>query len=83
VTTCKLQAQDNFSYTFGKHDMKWGGDVNVFQDRKDVFAGWSAGSYSFGSLARFRRHSRHHREQYQQQLWCAALARLASSRALG
>jgi Carboxypeptidase regulatory-like domain/TonB dependent receptor len=49
----KLQAQDNFSYTFGKHDMKWGGDVDVFQDRKDVFAGWSAGSYSFGSLADF------------------------------
>lgn len=49
----KLQAQDNFSYTFGKHDMKWGGDVDVFQDRKDVFAGWSAGSYFFGSLADF------------------------------
>lgn len=49
----KLQVQDNFSYTFGKHDMKWGGDVDIFQDRKDVFAGWSAGSYSFLSLADF------------------------------
>jgi hypothetical protein len=49
----KLQAQDNFSYTFGKHDMKWGGDVDAFQDRKDVFAGWSAGSYFFGSMADF------------------------------
>ena len=49
----KLQVQDNFSYSFGKHDMKFGGDVNSFVDRKDVFAGWSAGRYNFGSLCDF------------------------------
>ncbi|HYA64264.1 MAG TPA: carboxypeptidase regulatory-like domain-containing protein, partial [Candidatus Sulfotelmatobacter sp.] len=49
----KLQVQDNFSYSFAKHDMKFGGDVNSFVDRKDVFAGWSAGRYNFSSLADF------------------------------
>ncbi len=49
----KLQAQDNFSYTFGKHDMKFGGDVDSFVDRKDIFAGWSAGEYTFSSLCDF------------------------------
>ena len=49
----KLQVQDNFSYTFGKHDVKFGGDVNSFVDRKDIFAGWSAGRYNFGSLSDF------------------------------
>ncbi|MEQ1353126.1 MAG: carboxypeptidase regulatory-like domain-containing protein [Candidatus Acidiferrum sp.] len=49
----KLQVQDNLSYSFGKHDVKFGGDVNSFVDRKDVFAGWSAGRYNFGSLCDF------------------------------
>ncbi len=49
----KLQVQDNFSYSFGKHDVKFGGDVNSFVDRKDVFAGWSASSFTFFSLAAF------------------------------
>jgi len=49
----KLQVQDNFSYSFAKHDMKFGGDVDSFVDRKDVFAGWSAGRYNFGSLCDF------------------------------
>lgn len=49
----KLQVQDNFSYTFGKHDMKFGGDVDAFVDRKDIFAGWSAGDYVFNSLCDF------------------------------
>ena len=49
----KLQVQDNFSYAFGKHDVKFGGDVNTFVDRKDTFAGWSAGRYQFGSLCDF------------------------------
>jgi len=49
----KLQVQDNFSYTFGKHDVKFGGDVNSFVDRKDIFAGWSAGQYIYGSLTDF------------------------------
>ena len=45
--------QDNFSYSFAKHDVKFGGDVNSFVDRKDVFAGWTADRYQFGSLADF------------------------------
>jgi hypothetical protein len=49
----KLQIQDNLSYSFGKHDLKFGGDVNSFVDRKDIFAGWSAGRYNFGSLCDF------------------------------
>lgn len=49
----KLQVQDNFSYTFSKHDVKFGGDVNSFVDRKDTFAGWSAGRYNFSNLCDF------------------------------
>ena len=49
----KLQIQDNFSYSFTKHDVKFGGDVNSFVDRKDVFAGWTAGRYEFNTLADF------------------------------
>jgi hypothetical protein len=49
----KLQVQDNFSYSFGKHDLKFGGDVNSFVDRKDVFAGWTAGRYEFATLTDF------------------------------
>ncbi|HEV3253318.1 MAG TPA: carboxypeptidase regulatory-like domain-containing protein [Candidatus Acidoferrales bacterium] len=49
----KLQGQDNFSYSFGHHDMKWGGDVDTFVDRKDEFNGWSAGEYTFTALSQF------------------------------
>jgi hypothetical protein len=49
----KLQVQDNFSYSFSKHDVKFGGDVNSFVDRKDIFAGWSAGRYNFNNLTDF------------------------------
>jgi hypothetical protein len=49
----KLQAADNFSYSFGKHDMKFGGDTDTFTDRKDTFVGWSSGQYEFGSLDAF------------------------------
>jgi hypothetical protein len=49
----KLQIQENRSYAFGKHDMKFGGDVNSFVDRKDIFAGWSAGEYVFNSVCDF------------------------------
>lgn len=49
----KLQVQDNFSYSFSKHDMKFGGDIDSFADRKDVFAGWSAGEYNFTNIADF------------------------------
>jgi hypothetical protein len=49
----KLQVQDNFSYSFSKHDVKFGGDVDTFVDRKDIFAGWSAGRYNFTNLCDF------------------------------
>ncbi len=49
----KLQVQDNFSYSFSKHDIKFGGDVDSFVDRKDIFAGWSAGEYVFNSVCDF------------------------------
>ena len=49
----KLVVADNFSYSFGKHDVKFGGDVNSFVDRKDSFAGWSAGEFGFFSLCDF------------------------------
>jgi len=49
----KFEAADNFAYTFGKHDIKFGGDVNSFVDRKDSFVGWAAGEWDFGTLAAF------------------------------
>src|SRR5271154_4174458 len=49
----KLVVADNFSYSFGKHDVKFGGDVNSFVDRKDIFAGWSAGEFVFFDLCDF------------------------------
>ena len=49
----KLQVADNFSYSFGKHDMKFGGDSDTFEDRKDTFVGWSAGEFEFGSISDF------------------------------
>jgi len=49
----KLQGADNFSYSFGRHDMKFGGDVDSFTDRKDIFAGWSQGEYEFNTLCDF------------------------------
>lgn len=53
----KLQVQDNFSYAFSKHDMKFGGDVDSFADRKDIFAGWSAGEYIFNSINDFNNYN--------------------------
>ncbi|HUI41009.1 MAG TPA: carboxypeptidase regulatory-like domain-containing protein [Terriglobia bacterium] len=49
----KLQVQDNFNYVFTKHDVKFGGDVDTFQDKKDIFAGWSRGEYFYNSLQDF------------------------------
>jgi hypothetical protein len=49
----KFEAADNFDYSFGKHDIKFGGDVVTFEDRKDSFVGWGAGEYDYGSLADF------------------------------
>ena len=33
--------------------MKFGGDVDSFTDRKDIFAGWSTGEYEFNTLCDF------------------------------
>ena len=49
----KLQGADNFSYSFGKHDIKFGGDTDTFTDRKDTFVGWSAGEYEFNTFCDF------------------------------
>jgi Carboxypeptidase regulatory-like domain len=49
----KLEAADNFSYSFGKHDIKFGGDSVTFEDRKDSFVGWGAGEYDYFSIAAF------------------------------
>ena len=49
----KVQVLDNFEYIFGKHDMKFGGDVNMFFNQHNSFAGWSRGTYFFGTLEDF------------------------------
>ncbi|HEY4951179.1 MAG TPA: carboxypeptidase regulatory-like domain-containing protein [Candidatus Acidoferrales bacterium] len=49
----KFEAADNFNYSFGKHDMKFGGDSVTFEDRKDSFVGWGAGEYDYFSIAAF------------------------------
>ncbi len=49
----KMQVQDNFDYLFGKHDIKFGGEVNAFLDNKDEFAGWSNGEYEYATLQDF------------------------------
>jgi Carboxypeptidase regulatory-like domain len=49
----KIEGADNFDYIFGKHDIRFGGSVVTFQDRKDSFVGWSAGEYDFTSIANF------------------------------
>lgn len=49
----KVEGADNFDYIFGKHDIKFGGSVVTFQDRKDSFVGWSSGEYDFTSIANF------------------------------
>jgi Carboxypeptidase regulatory-like domain/TonB dependent receptor len=52
-TNGKFQVGDNFSYSFGKHDLKFGGDVDVFRDSNDSFVGWNAGSFVFNTIADF------------------------------
>ena len=49
----KFEAADNFNYSFGKHDMKFGGDSVTFEDRKDSFVGWGGGEYDYFSIADF------------------------------
>ena len=50
----KLQAADNFAYSFGKHDIKFGGDVDAFVVRKNMFAGWGTGQFNFADLESFK-----------------------------
>ncbi len=51
----KIQIQDNVVYTFGKHDMKFGGDINAYASLKGgAFIGWSRGTYQFDTLEGFQ-----------------------------
>lgn len=52
-TNAKVQVGDGFSYSFGKHDIKFGGDVDSFRDSNDSFLGWTTGQYDFGSISDF------------------------------
>ncbi|MGA8143817.1 MAG: carboxypeptidase regulatory-like domain-containing protein [Candidatus Acidiferrales bacterium] len=52
-TNAKFQIGDNFAYSFGKHDIKFGGDVDTFRDSNDAFIGWSTGQYDFGTVDDF------------------------------
>ena len=50
----KLTVQENFQYVFGKHDVKFGADINAYSTRNNLFFGWSAGSYQFATLEDFQ-----------------------------
>ncbi|MGB9243588.1 MAG: carboxypeptidase regulatory-like domain-containing protein, partial [Candidatus Acidiferrales bacterium] len=52
-TNSKVQVGDSFAYSFGKHDIKFGGDVDAFRDSNDSFLGWTAGQYNFGAFQDF------------------------------
>ena len=52
-TNSKVQVGDTFAYSFGKHDIKFGGDVDAFRDSNDSFLGWTAGQYDFGTFSDF------------------------------
>lgn len=52
-TNSKVQVGDSFAYSFGKHDIKFGGDVDAFRDSNDSFLGWTAGQYDFGTFSDF------------------------------
>jgi hypothetical protein len=52
-TNSKVQVGDSFAYSFGKHDIKFGGDVDAFRDSNDRFLGWTAGQYNFGAFEDF------------------------------
>ncbi len=47
-----LQIQDNFSYLFGNHDLKFGVDYQK-DDLSQLFAGSADGRYDFGSIEDF------------------------------
>jgi outer membrane receptor protein involved in Fe transport len=52
-TNSKVQVGDSFAYSFGKHDIKFGGDVDAFRDSNDRFLGWTAGQYNFNTFDDF------------------------------
>ncbi len=52
VEEAKLQFQDNFSYLFGNHDLKFGVDYQE-DDLKQLFAGRRDGEYFFNTLQDF------------------------------
>jgi outer membrane receptor protein involved in Fe transport len=52
-TNSKIQVGDSFAYSFGKHDIKFGGDVDAFRDSNDSFLGWTAGQYDFDTFGDF------------------------------
>ena len=52
-TNSKVQVGDSFAYSFGKHDIKFGGDVDAFRDSNDRFLGWTAGQYDFNTFQDF------------------------------
>ena len=52
VNETKTQVQDNFSYLFGAHDMKFGVDYQK-DDLAQLFAGSADGRYDFRSLDNF------------------------------
>jgi hypothetical protein len=49
----RFQAIDNFSRTFGKHDVKLGVDLNA-NGNSQVFIGFAGGDYSFSALEDFK-----------------------------
>ena len=48
----RVQFRDDFSHTFGKHDIKMGVDLNS-NATSQMFIGFAGGQYTFGSLADF------------------------------
>jgi outer membrane receptor protein involved in Fe transport len=49
----RYQVMDNFSHTFGKHDLKLGGELNS-NGTTQVFIGFAGGVYNFDSLSDFK-----------------------------
>jgi hypothetical protein len=48
----KIQIQDNLSYLFGAHDLKFGVDLNL-DDLSEFFAGASDGEYTYATIDAF------------------------------
>lgn len=48
----RLQLTDNFTYLFGDHDLKMGGDLNI-TDTSQAFYGWGGGYYQYNTLEQY------------------------------